>query len=162
MGQGLINLSDLQCEVNYFEYYDGEVVLRRGNMINVSKYINVESYPDKYEEFYVDELHAKSYIFSDSVKIINGWLLEDRLRNRFIYFSKEWILVKNTMSDEILIEISKTCGVDVFVYSFKCGFSEAFYDFENGIIFFTKRNILLHKDMKMMLNISTGELVRAK
>ena len=57
------------------------------------------------------------------------------------------ILVKDNNNTILILEVTK-----------KCGFTDACYDFKNGILFFNKTNIIFHQKHKMMLNILSCKL----
>jgi len=158
IGQYSVCFSELHVK---FHSIDNKLFIRKGNMVSMDSSITKKIILDKFEEFYIDKLGIRSFYFLDSAANIHGWLVEDKSRHKTLYFDRELILVKNNNNDKIIFEITKKCGFDIFTYK-KCGFLDACYDFNKGILFFYKTNIPFRMKRKMMLNISTGKLKKCK
>lgn len=161
MGQDLVYFSELHQIEKQVEYFDGNLILTRGNMIFLDKFLdkkilnNDTLLTSNREPFCIDKSSLEGYYFSDSPANSIGWLLKDKLRQRSIYFDREKILVKDDNRDSIILEMSKVCGFDVFTFSYRCGFLDASYDFSKGVFYFYKRKNTLLKYKKLMFNILT-------
>ena len=164
MSQNIAYLSDQNNKDSCTMYFDGNLFLTKGNMIFAEKYTNKESLNARMKLFYNDTKRNESYyIFNYSGSTpTHGWYLEDKYRHKTLHFSKQWILIKDNISNILLFKKSINCGMDVFEYSCKCGFSDAYYDFENGLFYFKKANFILQSETLMMLDISTGKLEKCK
>jgi len=154
IGQHSVYLSELSTT---FYSVDSMVLIRKGNMVNMDNRITKKILLNNFEIFSIDKKGIRNYFFIASAKNPHGTLIEDKLRNRTLYFDRELILVKDNNNAILILEITNKCGIDIFTLK-KCGFTDACYDFKNGILFFNKTNIIFHQKHKMMLNILSCKL----
>jgi hypothetical protein len=99
-------------------------------------------------------LKIDNYFYSFSEYSSNyGVMINDINRHRIFALNQENIYLIDTKSNKVILELSKNCGIGSLMWGKSvCGFSNARYDYKNGIVYFDKG--FMGFKLKKKLNIS--------
>ncbi len=158
MGQKIVYLRSNDVSLSDADFFGGNVVLFRGNMVVYDKYLKFnKNIHGKYEVIYNDEINSIKYIFFYSPEHPTGWLLKDKQRHRYVYIDREFVVVVNFDNNSVIYRNDKNCGFDILLYPWNCGFSDAYYNFSEGYLFFKKHRMFL-RDKYFLLDVLSGEI----
>ena len=142
--QNIIDLSKLIDKVNKV---NDEFIVKRGNLVDCDYVKMISKNTDISNKFvFKNKDSVEYYVFFDSMPVIGGWLIFDKKNNRLFYFDQQFITVFDYSKKEKLYEKTTNCGLDIFQLSESiCGFSNPYYDYENGILYYSVNSLLLPK-----------------